>query len=603
MPAKISEFIEYYKNKLMYFLLLTGGICGAIGSYLYYVEEVKGYRLFLTVLFSTIKLYFFSPTVGLTENYSYFYEIAKWMAPMGTVLSILSAFGNMLNKLLYTLKEIGAPKIVLFGNGEEALQLLSTLIQEKSASGLMLGRGPGVFEKDLLLAKGIRYMDLDLEGDTEKIRRNKLKKLRPERLSHLIFFEEDLRNVINAGAIQSYLPKNRQTSAVLRTSSTALCSVMEGSMDRLQSLDLRFFNPDLAAARQLCRRLSESDSLLAAKNISAGMDFTALCAELGSLHILILGFDGFGQAFLLESINSLVSNPLHRNCYTLVDGNLRDAMEKLRGQYLYLEETCEIQELQADVFGRDFYGKLQEIEQRQRIDVVLFALEDTSANIIMMDRLKGMMSGKIAALRTESRAAFQGFEEDLQEFYSHILPFGIREEVLNSAYVLEDVPKQRAMNFNFRYNGLCTRIMFGEPDIRSIKRQWEDLNLLKKESCMSQAAHEEMKALLLRKFADKGLIEKDRKALIAAWEKKISARSAAEMADIIEAHPVMCYMAALEHRRWCNFYYLKNFRYGAVKNEKEKIHDCLNSDWKSFAAGSKRETIVYDFISVLNMRE
>ncbi len=168
MPAKISEFIEYYKNKLMYFLLLTGGICGAIGSYLYYVEEVKGYRLFLTVLFSTIKLYFFSPTVGLTENYSYFYEIAKWMAPMGTVLSILSAFGNMLNKLLYTLKEIGAPKIVLFGNGEEALQLLSTLIQEKSASGLMLGRGPGVFEKDLLLAKGIRYMDLDLEGDTEK---------------------------------------------------------------------------------------------------------------------------------------------------------------------------------------------------------------------------------------------------------------------------------------------------------------------------------------------------------------------------------------------------------------------------------------------------
>ena len=47
------------RKRLMYFLLLSGGILGAIGSYLYYGSQLSGWRLWLSVLFSTIKLYFF----------------------------------------------------------------------------------------------------------------------------------------------------------------------------------------------------------------------------------------------------------------------------------------------------------------------------------------------------------------------------------------------------------------------------------------------------------------------------------------------------------------------------------------------------------------
>ena len=96
-PVKKSGLknIFYYKHEMMAALLALGGILGLVGSYQYYSQILTGYRLLLATIYSTIKLFFFAQTIPIEKEYSVLYEIAKWMAPLGTVIGIFSVFGDM----------------------------------------------------------------------------------------------------------------------------------------------------------------------------------------------------------------------------------------------------------------------------------------------------------------------------------------------------------------------------------------------------------------------------------------------------------------------------------------------------------------------------
>ncbi len=64
----------------------------------------------------------------------------------------------------------------------------------------------------------------------------------------------------------------------------------------------------------------------------------------------------------------------------------------------------------------------------------------------------------------------------------------------------------------------------------------------------------------------------------------------------------MNFFAQLEHKRWSNFYYMKNFRLGA-KNEEMCTHDCLIDDWEAFLSGPQRDKAIYDFLSLLVIKK
>ena len=58
-----------------------------IGSYQYYTDYVPTVvqeRLYSTVIYSTLQLYLFSPTVDTGEATPILYEAAKWTAPLCT---------------------------------------------------------------------------------------------------------------------------------------------------------------------------------------------------------------------------------------------------------------------------------------------------------------------------------------------------------------------------------------------------------------------------------------------------------------------------------------------------------------------------------------
>ena len=75
-----------------------------------------------------------------------------------------------------------------------------------------------------------------------------------------------------------------------------------------------------------------------------------------------------------------------------------------------------------------------------------------------------------------------------------------------------------------------------------------------------------------------------------------------DAAIVIEKNSAMNYMSALEHKRWSNFYYMKNFVYSEKKDEVNCTHNSLIDDWDEFLHSDKREEVIYDFISVLSVK-
>ncbi len=565
------------RKRLMYFLLLSGGILGAIGSYLYYGSQLSGWRLWLSVLFSTIKLYFFAPTIGLTEKYSVFYEIAKWLSPLGSLLGIVNAFGVLWHQLSYIRKSLFAKRYLVFGEDESAYRLLRNLIRENNGVGAMIAGSDCPYDRSFLIGKGIRRLSPDLSRDPSALLREELGGRGD---CAVIFFGEDIENFKNMRLFHDrVLPLPGRCHMVLRSRSHLLQAMMEA----------------------LCRR--EELFRKEAVPLSDAADFETLCGVIGSLHILILGFGRLGEAVLLAALNSLVCNPMENNHFTIADREVEKRLSELTAEYPFLGKTAELHALTADILGKDFLSLIEEADRRRRIDIVVFSLGELSDNLILMERLKELFRGRIAALRIGDPESFSAFFENFSGYYGALIPFGIESRVLNTQCVLEDQRREAAMDFNARYHALSSEIVSKEGAKGSRRELWEELSLLKKDSCMSQMLHKEMKERILLHFLPGEEKEKLLLQMLKDWERKLQSLSPSKRTEEIEREPLMCFMAALEHKRWCNFYYLKGFRYSKKKDEEARTHDCLIPDWGEFLRSDKRDTIVYDLLASLSIRE
>ena len=135
----------------------------------------------------------------------------------------------------------------------------------------------------------------------------------------------------------------------------------------------------------------------------------------------------------------------------------------------------------------------------------------------------------------------------------------------------------------------------------SIEEQWNSLSNIKKDSSRSQCMHQNVKEVLLAKIAQmEGFSSIEE--LLDRWKAIINSVSLKEQINIIEKNPAMNYMSALEHKRWSNFYYMKNFVYSKKKDEVNCTHNSLIDDWDEFLHSDKREEVIYDFISVLSVK-
>ena len=185
--------------------------------------------------------------------------------------------------------------------------------------------------------------------------------------------------------------------------------------------------------------------------------------------------------------------------------------------------------------------------------------------------------------------------------YPNITVFGELIDVLNFEAITNEPLEVKAKEFNAYYKEISGKIMNSPEENISIEEQWNSLSNIKKDSSRNQCIHQNVKEVLLEKIAQmEGFSSVEE--LLDRWKAIINSVSLKEQIDIIEKNPAMNYMSALEHKRWSNFYYMRNFVYSEKKDEVNCTHNSLIDDWDEFLHSDKREEVIYDFISVLSVK-
>lgn len=602
--------LVYYKNELMTILIALGGILGFIGSYQYFSSILSGYKVWAASIYSTFKLFFFVPIIPLDADYPLIYEIAKWIAPTGTILGLFSIFGNFFYRLRQGIRSVGAKRYIVFGNGEDAVKLLSNILKEEErAVGYLISQKIEFKQtREDLLKRRISVTELNFNVDPAGFVLGKLRDIHIEKAEAIIFFDEDVRNYANIKALIPYLKKKKEGyKIVVKYETEDFKEMMENDMESKEEVEIKFFHLEKAMANEFLDRVFDIENIVSYKKdnkvrrIEDVGNLSDICTWIGELHIMIVGFEKLGQSVLLESLNQLVINPEKKIRFTIIDKKINALFEDFTGEYRYLDKMADIERVEGSVLQKNLLAAIEEINKKNRVDILIFTIDNYKNSIIALNRFKRILSKPNVAIKVHESGFMHVFEESLKNYYNDILFYGNDDMVFCKKFVLEEDIAERAMDFNARYNKKAAQITGGEIPEQTAREQWEKLSSIKKESSLSQIYHRDTKIKLIRYFMKFDLKDTDLEGFIGNWETTIEGEDIGRQIDIIKKDALMNFLSALEHRRWCNFYYIKNFSYSKKKDEDALKHDCLIPDWNEFLVSEKADLMIYDFISVLNI--
>ncbi|MGF1764868.1 RyR domain-containing protein [Aliivibrio kagoshimensis] len=86
--------------------------------------------------------------------------------------------------------------------------------------------------------------------------------------------------------------------------------------------------------------------------------------------------------------------------------------------------------------------------------------------------------------------------------------------------------------------------------------------------------------------------------ILESWMSDVLKRQSLSLEQLIKT---IDRLAIAEHNRWNTFHVVHNWRYGPIKNEQFKTHDCLLS-WSDLKQ-KRPDTIKYDYNNVYRIDE
>lgn len=249
----------------------------------------------------------------------------------------------------------------------------------------------------------------------------------------------------------------------------------------------------------------------------------------------------------------------------------------------------------------DFKKEIYKRQNEEVYSAAIFSSDDAIMNLLNADKLVNTLVETPFAIYVDDLMGLDTLVDSLRLRHKEISVFGYKREVLNKEVIIEEDLLQKAKEFNGVYNATLSKIMGWDQDTRSINEQWMELSNIKKESSIFQASHRATKLKLLGKFSE--ITNTKVQDAIENWSKQIENKSIEEQIQYVEQDPLLNFMTALEHKRWNNFYYMRDFKFSKNKDEYAKTHDCLIDDWDEFLQGIQRDKAIYDTMSTLTLYE
>lgn len=600
-----KKFFYYLKKFKVVFFLITLALA-LYGSYQYHYHKYSNpIKAVQVVLYSTVKLFAFSPTSFVTNEAPLAYELAVWLAPAVTMVGFFSLFKRIYQIIKFNIFHIGKKHILLIGDNDKTVEFIKSINGEKDRQACILicdiSDTVDEVKYNNLLTKILR---LDFSNPTNEINTRLLKDEKLGTNARLISFEEEPKSYGIIDKLHQMNFWDGKLEIFVETKNYRIKELIEAKMDKLERFDLHYFNIKELLVKKLVEESAFSFNYVegfrddwSEKSFNS-MEEIAAC--LGTFNILIVGFSEISEHFLMQITNLLTVNPIKNLSVTVVDNSptrFRDFVYSKR----MIKNVLDFEFINVE---DEFYKIKEEVYKRhseKRYCAGFFGMEDVSENILIVDNLLETLADVPIAVYADNIMELNTVIESLRLRHKEIIAFGDKSEVINKKVIIKEELLQKAKEFNSYYDKVMNELMGWDPDEKTRDEKWMSLSNIKKESSAYQAAHRNTKLKILGKFTEINELKNSPKEIISEWIKILQEKNISEQVRIVQENPHLNFMTALEHKRWNNFYYMRDFVYDEVKDEYKKKHDCLIDDWSEFLESKQREKAIFDTLSMLSI--
>ena len=649
--SRLTKVIINHKRIFISLITAAAVLIAVVGSWQYYSSPeysdyiVRG-RLISTVLFSTLKLFSFSPTVSAGTPTPFLYEAAKWICPLCTGYWVFSAVETILRNRIEKIsrKFKNKKQIAIYGINKESMGYIHSQKNKRSDGHagmdihfvIIPDRILEREERLELERQHILVEDMIFEGYPENEKDSGRFEKFFNLFSEIVLFSEDaMKNYMVLRQLEDYLMKYTEDVSIqefcclMRCEDRQLERLILERQDKQKGkapIDLYIFDPARMAVRELFSREPIFEPILDGLSFQEGEKEPDLLYKIPEPHIFIAGFGKLGQAVLHEALLTGDLTPFSRiKGYeklrvTIVDHDKEGTRSKIKTMYPAIEKICNINIIAADALDRDVETELSKYPMPTYAAI---CFSDPSINIGMFRELTDYLN-----MRHINREHFQTGnlekhtdcgkylpvavyidknERELLELmgyqhggYCRLIAFGGMEHILNRSNIVDSRIEQEAMSFNYAYLSLQ-----GIGHLATPMELWKKLDHEKRASNRAQAANRRY----IRRILDyiPALPQKDEIILCAADTDKILSK--------LREYPTLDQLACWEHRRWNNFHYASGYiGYDPDPSNKGqlkpypvengdmiygKVHNCLIDDWEELKRNETSvTTVIYDIYAI-----
>lgn len=614
---KFFKTLKHHFNKNLWIIYLLGLSLSLIGSFQVYHGKYDSVIKEISVIFiSVLKLFLFSPLEGFTKQNPLAYELAIWFAPVTMFFAIFSIFAKLYNDIKLKFIHFRKKHIIVMGYNNYSLTFMKNFINSKNKERLLCILPEDIQESNIksLNKSGILTCTLDYSSGLSNENIRTASEYDFASVNTVICFEEEPKNYGYLKLISELIDvnkkdKNSKVKVYVSIVNKYIREIIQHQMDKIKIFDIKYFNIfDLISYNLINEKnfkLYETKELKydwneAKESLKNNFSFDDFSGLIGNPHLLLIGFKDRGKSLFELAVNQTAINVKEKMKITVADRKINDLAEEYRATVRELEKVANIDFIDGDISHISTQNKIKKIHAKNPFSSVIFSTKNCSENLIFMDLVGDELFKNVnIALYCENIQENEPLIKSITLKYPNVTVFGESSNLLNLNNIANEPLDIKAKNFNAYYNKVAADIMNYPSESLSPDEQWNSLSNIKKESSRNQCMHQNIKKVLLEKIAETEGFSSVQE-LLQSWKNKIDGLSAAEQVNIIENSPSMNYMTALEHKRWNNFYYMKNFVYSDEKNEVNRTHNSLIDDWDEFLRSDQSDKAVYDFISVLS---
>ena len=606
---KISNIIKHYFNKNLWIIYILGLVLSLIGSFQVYHGRYDNILKEISVIsVSVLKLFLFVPIEGFIKQNPLAYELAIWIAPLTTLLATFSIFNKLYTAIKLKITHFYKEHIIVMGYNDYSLSFMKNYISLKNKKKILCVLPERSQEKDIetLNRLGVITCTIDYMSGLNDENMRISSEYNFASVDTIICFEDEPKNYGYLKLISELITKRRNkkekiVNVYVNTVNKYIRNIVQHKMDEIKIFDIKYFNIYDLIAYNLINlknfKLYETSGLK--KEYFSFDDFSK---SIGTPNILLIGFKNCGKSLFELAVNQTLVNTKENMKITIVDRKISNIIEEYKATIRELQKVANIELIDGDINHISTQNKIKENHKKVPFTAVLFSTKNCTESLIFMDLLgEEIFKNVNTAVFCENIWENKPLIESIILKYPNITVFGELIDVLNFESITNEPLEIKAKEFNAYYNKITENIMDSPEQDISVEEQWASLSNIKKDSSRNQCMHQNVKEILLGKIAQmEGLSSVEE--LLNRWKAMIDSVSIKEQINIIEKNPAMSYMSALEHKRWSNFYYMRNFVYSEKKDEVNGTHNSLIDDWDEFLNSKKREEVIYDFISVLSVK-